>query len=287
MTRHGIFWIASYPKSGNTWVRCLIASLQSGGAPVRLDKLGHAVPNSAARAWIEDRIDVGSADMLGSELQAMRAQAHREAGSRSLCVLKVHDRYDPQLFPAEVTLGSVYIARDPRDVAPSWADHMGVDVDTAIARMADDELTMGRSMSSFRPQVPQHFGSWSENVRSWLDDAPRPLLLLHYEALLADPFGEATRLAAFMGLPSDADCVARAVDACDFGTLRDLEEREGFSERQKEQQRFFRQGRAGAWRVALQIRQAERIVNRHGAMLRRLGYDADLAQGSSIVGLDG
>ncbi|AVS77152.1 aryl sulfotransferase, partial [Paracidovorax avenae] len=43
MTRRGIYWIASYPKSGNTWVRCLIASLLSGGAPVRLGRLAGAV----------------------------------------------------------------------------------------------------------------------------------------------------------------------------------------------------------------------------------------------------
>ncbi len=275
MTRRGIYWIASYPKSGNTWVRCLIASLLSGGASVRLDRLADAVPSSASRAWIESCVDVGSADMLDSELRAMRVQAHRQEGSRRLCMLKVHDRCDADLFPPEVTLGSVYIVRDPRDVAPSWADHMGVDVDTAIARMADGEWTAGRGISSLRPQVPQRYGSWSGHVASWLDHAPAPRLLLRYEALLADPVRETARLARFLGLPADADCVARAVQACDFGTLRDIEEREGFVERQKGQQRFFRQGRSGAWRTALQPGQVNRIVEGHGAVMRRLGYVAD------------
>ncbi|BFO54320.1 sulfotransferase domain-containing protein [Acidovorax sacchari] len=275
MTRHGIYWIASYPKSGNTWVRCLIASLLSGGAPVRLDRLADAVPSSASRTWIEASIDIGTADMLGDELRAMRVQAHREEGSRRLCMLKVHDRCDAELFPPEVTLGSVYIVRDPRDVASSWADHMGVDVDTAIARMADGEWTVGRGMSSLRPQVPQRYGSWSGHVVSWLDHAPASRLLLRYEALLADPAGEAARLARFLGLPADADVVARAVRACDFGTLRDMEEREGFAERQKGQQRFFRQGRSGAWRTALQPGQVDRIVDAHGDVMRRLGYGAD------------
>ncbi len=276
MMRRGIFWIASYPKSGNTWVRCLIASLQSGGAPVRLAGLGEAAPNSAARAWLEACIEVDSADMLASELNAMRAQAHREEGGRRLRFLKVHDRYDPQLFPADVTLGTVHIVRDPRDVAPSWADHMGVDVDTAIARMGDDALVMSRSVYSFRPQAPQRFGSWSGHARSWLDDAPGPRLLLRYEALLADPLGEAARLARFLGLPAEADCVARAVDACDFEALRGIEEREGFAERQKGQQRFFRQGRSGAWRGVLQPEQAGRIVADHRAMMSRLGYRAEV-----------
>lgn len=279
MTRPGIFWIASYPKSGNTWVRCLIASLQAGGEPVRLNRLGDTVPNAAARAWLEACIDVGSEDMLASELGALRAQAHREQGARHVRVLKVHDRYVPALFPAEATLGTVYIVRDPRDVALSWADHMGVDVDTAIDRMADGELTMGRSVTSFQSQAPQCFGSWSGHVLSWLDEAPGPRLLLRYEALLADPLGEAGRLAQFLGLPADRDSVARSVQASDFETLSGIEEREGFIERVQQQRRFFRQGRVGAWRTALRPRQAERLAAQHGAVMQRLGYGAGVAAG--------
>ncbi|WOI44154.1 sulfotransferase domain-containing protein [Acidovorax sp. BLS4] len=277
MNRRGIFWIASYPKSGNTWVRCLITSLQAQGAPVKLHGLGKALPNAAVRTWLEAYVDVASEDLNPDELRAMRLQAYQLYAKQHCGMLKVHDRYDAALFPADASLGTVYIVRDPRDIAPSWADHMGVDVETAIVRMADAEFTVGRGFSAFTLQAPQHLASWSEHVRSWLDDAPGPLLLLHYEALLTEPLREAARLAEFLGLPADSGCVARAVSACNFQTLRSMEEEHGFIERRAVQQRFFRQGRAGAWRGTLQPDQAERLAEQHGTIMQRLGYASDRA----------
>lgn len=274
MTRHGIFWIASYPKSGNTWVRSLVASLQAGGGGVHLERLGKVVPNGAVRAWLEGWVDLDSECLNHAEMRALRTHAYRQAAARQSCLLKVHDVFDPALFPADATLGTVYVVRDPRDVAPSWADHMGVDLDTAIAQMADSGTTMSSNRSAFRSQTLQHYGSWSLNVQSWLDHAPGPLLLLRYEDMLADPWREATRLATFLGLPADAASVERSVDACRFEALRSAEERDGFAERRTVQQRFFRQGRAGAWQSALQSQQAARLVAQHAAVMQRLGYAA-------------
>lgn len=272
MTRHGIFWLASYPKSGNTWVRSLVTSLQAGGAGVQLDSLGKLAPNGAARAWLEGCVDLDSEGLTHAEMRAMRVHAYRRVAARRSCLLKVHDVCDPALFPVDATLGTVYIVRDPRDVAPSWADHMGVNLDAAIAQMADPGLTMSASLSSFRPQALQHYGSWSLHVQSWLDHAPGPLLLLRYEDMLSDPWHEATRLASFLGLAADAASVERSVHACRFEALRSAEEQGGFGERRKGQQRFFRQGRAGAWQSVLQPQQAARLAEQHGEVMRRLGY---------------
>lgn len=274
MKNGGIFWIASYPKSGNTWVRCLIASLKAGGASVDLKRMGNTVVHAADRVWLERYIDVASEDLCALELRALRTQAYREFAAQGGGPLKTHDCYDPRLMPPETTAGAVYIVRDPRDVAPSWADHLGVSVDTAIARMGE-RLIMSSRFDRWRPQVPQRFASWSENVASWLDQTEVPLLLLRYEALLSEPLDETRRLAEFLGLPTDLNAVTRSVEACGFQRLRDLEEREGFSERRREQRRFFRQGRAGAWRSTLQPEQTERLVAQHGEIMQRLGYALD------------
>lgn len=275
MNRHGIFWVASYPKSGNTWVRSLVASLQAGGAYVPLASLGKVVPNGAARAWLEGWVDLDSECLNHAEMRALRTHAYRQAAARQSCLLKVHDVCDPALFPVDATLGTVYVVRDPRDVAPSWADHTGLDLDAAIAQMADPGTTMSSQRSTFRPQALQHYGSWSSHVQSWMDHAPGPLLLLRYEDMLADPWREAARLAAFLGLPSDAASVERSVQACRFEALRSAEEQDGFVERRRTQKRFFRQGRAGAWPSVLQPQQAARLAAQHGTVMQRLGYVAD------------
>jgi len=272
MSGHGIVWLASYPKSGNTWVRCLIASLRSGAATVDLDGFTRALPNGASRAWLRASVDVDNGELLPAELDQLRAAAYRQCAARGAGLLKVHDRYDPALFPPDATLGTIYVVRDPRDVAPSWADHMRVDVDTAIGRMGDSDLTMSQAVSAPRSQAQQRFGTWSGHVASWLQGAPGPRLLLRYEALQAQPLREATRLARFLGLAADERHVARAVAACRFETLRNAEERDGFAERRRGQARFFRQGRAGAWRSALDPAQVARLTTDHGVVMAWLGY---------------
>ncbi|MBB5878171.1 sulfotransferase domain-containing protein [Xanthomonas sp. 3498] len=272
MNRRGIVWLASYPKSGNTWVRCLIANLRSDGAAVPLNALGDALPNGASHAWLQQRVDVDIGELLPAELDRLRAAAYRQCAAQDTSLLKVHDFYHPALFPPDATLGTVYIVRDPRDVAPSWADHMRVDLDTAIEQMGDAQRIMSQSTSAPRSQTPQRFGTWSGHVASWLQRAPGPRLLLHYEALQAQPLREATRLARFLGLNADPARVAAAIAACSFERLRNAEKREGFVERRQGQARFFRQGRAGAWRSTLDPAQVARLTADHGVVMAWLGY---------------
>ncbi len=270
----GIFWIASYPKSGNTWVRSLIASLVTGGdAPTLLSRIGKICPHGASRGWIEEVLDVSTEDMTPAELTRARADATfdwtKATGPR---LLKIHDHYDSRLFPAEVTAGTVFIVRDPRDVAPSWAHHMNVSLDIAIDRMGTPDFTLARSRTGPNPQAEQRLDSWSNHATSWLEQDSGPLLLLRYEALLADPVGETARLAAFLGLATDAAAIGRAVATCRFESLRETETTAGFSEKLVYMDRFFRQGRAGAWRETLTPEQAARLAADHGAVMARLGY---------------
>lgn len=271
MSRRGIFWLASYPKSGNTWIRCLIASLQNDATATHLDELIAALPNAASRVWLARYLDVDVSALTPAELHLLRHVAYRRCAAQNLRMLKVHDRYETTLFPAAATAGTVYIVRDPRDVAPSWADHARLDLDTAIAQLGTSSTTVSGTLSAYRSQARQRFGSWSEHVASWLR-APGPRLLLRYEDLLADPLRETTRLADFLGLPAEPKRVARAVASCRFETLRNAEQRLGFAERQEGQAQFFRQGRAGAWRTLLTAAQAARVLADHGPTMAWLGY---------------
>lgn len=277
MTGGGIFWIASYPKSGNTWVRCIIASLLNGGRTADLASLSRVCPNAASRWWIEEMLSLPTEDLTPAELTRLRVSAYRAMAAQvtSPRCLKVHDRYDPALFPPDATKGIVYIVRDPRDVAPSWADHMDVSLDTAIQRMGLADFAVSRNAMALTPQAAQIMGSWSGHVESWLGGAPKPLLLLRYEDMLADPHHAIARLAAFLGVPDDPATVAGAAEANRFEALQAAEAENGFAERLPNQERFFRQGRAGAWQRALSAQQAARLLADHGATMARLGYGPD------------
>ncbi len=271
----GIFWIASYPKSGNTWIRCLIASLKSGGEAPELSLLGDFCPNSASCSWIEEMSGVPVEDMTAGEIARLRAAAYLDAARRAAhpLFLKTHDAFDERLFPAAATRGAVHMVRDPRDVAPSLADHMGLSLDEAIAIMNQPDFTLSRLKGAYRPQAGQRLGAWPAHVEGWLAaDCPR--LLLRYEDLLAEPEREIRRLAEFLGLGADTATLRRAGQACGFGALRAAEERGGFRERTKFSARFFRKGRAGGWRETLSAEQSAQIAAAHGPAMQRLGYDA-------------
>ena len=170
----GIYWLASYPKSGNTWLRIVLANLQANqDIPVSINEL--PTPIASDRALFDRIAGIESADLLPEEVERLRPQIYRHLAQRSAepLLLKVHDAYtflpcgDP-LFPTEITLGVIYILRNPLDVAVSLAAHFDCDLDTAIGYMATDGLTLSSSLEVYRHQFPQRISSWSGHVCSWM-----------------------------------------------------------------------------------------------------------------------
>lgn len=275
---NGFYWLASYPKSGNTWLRLFLESLHLGGNTPNINAL-QAVGRNAANRYAFDRIlDIVSSDLTDDEITCARPRQYEiEAREAQAPLLrKAHDawRLTPvgeSLFPPALTLGAIYIVRDPRDVAVSLAHHTNRTIDQSIQRMCDPEAVMERGLCSVPSELPQLLMSWSQHARSWLE-APVPLLLLKYEDLLADPEAHFGKVAQFLQTGAAPDKIAAAVEAVRFERLRAIEEREGFAERQPGMERFFRRGITGGWRDSLSSGQAGRIESVHGDMMRRLGY---------------
>lgn len=277
MSNGPIFWIASYPKSGSTWVRSILSGLAAGDGKPHFDQIGKLCPNAAALRWIEEMLDVATGELTAAEHDQLRIDAlHAFARSGSPPFwLKVHDRYDPRLIPPELTAGIVYLVRDPRDVAPSWADQLNVSLDRVIEGLCVSGFVLSGDDARWRRQARQRLGTWSDHVHSWLSVQSRPLLCLRYEDLLADTFACATRLARFLGLSASPELIAATVEACRFSALQQIETANGFRERLRHQQRFFRQGKSGSWRSALSARQASIICETHAETMALLGYCAD------------
>ncbi len=273
----GLVLLASYPKSGNTWVRAALDALERGGAEVDINAL--AVSTTAAnREWFDDFLGIDSADLTEGEMLGLRARMTQAlaAQSRPRLMLKTHDAWHaptgcPPPFPVGSVAAAVVIVRDPRDVAVSWAHHLGRSIDVAIQRMANSEDCVGRSVSALNLQLPQFLSSWSLHVQGWLD-APVPLHRINYEDMRADPTATLAALARFLDLPSTAEAIASAVAATSFAKLRGQEEQSGFRERPDQMVRFFRRGQAGGWRDSLSAAQVARIEQDHGPVMHRLGY---------------
>jgi len=272
-------WLASYPKSGNTWLRAALWSLLHDGATVDLDALADIGGTAAGRNVFERTLSVQSADLTADEVEDLRpvALTLRAARMRKRQAHKVHDawRRAPNgrpLFPAEATAGAIYVVRDPRAVVPSWAHHARVSADAAIAFLADPTAALAADPGTGTIVLPERLTTWSRHVESWLDGPSEPPVVIRYEDMLADPARELRRAAAVMGWSVTAGALAGAVAATRFDALRRTEADQGFRERSIGTAAFFRRGEAGGWRDELTPAQVRRIEDDHAPVMRRLGY---------------
>lgn len=269
-----LFWLASYPKSGNTWLRAFLANLSADrSTPLPLSELSHWCEDEARPEHYTALAGRPSTELTIAELCALRPQVHAAlaaATDRTLFV-KTHNfagSYDGHpLHNPDVTAGAVYVVRNPLDVAISVAHHFGTDIDTAIERLGSDDVgTLNDALF-----VSQVLGSWSTHVASWADQAAPRLLVVRYEDLLEKPAKAFGKVAKLLGV-ADRTRVERAIRHASFGTLAKMEQRDGFVEASDKSSRFFRVGRANQWREKLTRDQVARVVAAHREQMQRFKY---------------
>jgi aryl sulfotransferase len=271
-----IAWIASYPRSGSTWLRLALSALDSV-RPVDINRPELKV-RVAGTLEFDEFFGIESSELLDSEIDDARPALHRAIAASApgkLLLRKVHDRYwrtsrGETVFEAAISLGAVYIVRDPRDVAISFATFRGLSLDDAIAFMGNADAVMAARGSGLKSQLQQPLGTWSEHITSWLDSTAMPICLLRYEDMLAAPIDQLTRAARFLGMPADKS--AHAIESVRFDRLQEMENVQGFRERPRSAPRFFARGRMGTWKQVLTADQRRRLEGDHELIMTRLGY---------------
>ena len=235
-------WLVSYPKSGNTWTRFLIANLIAGDRTVDWSNIEQVVPD----LYI-------SRDPLLRRLPRPR-------------FIKSHEPYRPEYRRV------LLIVRDPRDVAVSYFH---------FARKSH-KVAASASIEEFLPQFlagrVDPYGSWGENVGSWLG-ARRGTPEFHvvrYEDLLADTAAGLTTIVRDFGIAADAEQIRRAVENSAADKLRQLEaaqsQRHKFLKRTRADIPFVRKATSGGWQTELPPHAARRIEEAWGPLMRELGY---------------
>jgi aryl sulfotransferase len=278
-----IVWLASYPKSGNTWTRAFFASLlhEHDGA-VDINRLRTGMIASS-RERFDEATGIEASDLTHAEIEELRPAVYRYLAeeARATMLVKVHDAYTDTpvgepLFPAEVSHGVIYILRNPLDVAVSFAAHLRITIDQMIVRMGQPDFAFAARSNHLHHQLRQWLLSWSTHVVSWVDQQAIPVHILRYEDLHTDPQTHFAAAARFAGIPDDPESVAQAIELSRFEKLQAQEQKHGFNERPPGMPAFFRRGRAGGWRDELSEEQVARIMSDHADVMRRFGYlDAD------------
>ncbi|MCL1629195.1 sulfotransferase domain-containing protein [Roseibaca sp. V10] len=279
MTKRGLSWLASYPKSGNTWFRVVLSAyLGSDETELDLNALQTGMIGSS-RLWVDDVAGFDTADLTAPEIERLRPHAYRWSALHDGVAgyHKIHDAYlyndagEPIVDPV-ATLGAVYLLRNPLDVAPSFAAHLAVDIERAITLMANPDASLSRDGKGLNMQLVQRLGTWSSHVESWVNAAEISCHVLRYEDMHATPQQSFAAAFAALGLTVDHAKLARAISMAEFDKLAHLEQSAGFRERPSKAKKFFRSGKVGGWRHSLTPDQVARIIAEHGVVMQRMGY---------------
>lgn len=275
----GIIWLASYPKSGNTWTRTFLHNLinvMSGddASAQDINRMNTMSTWEIAAPMYEKLLGRPVKECSREKIAAVRHTVQQQMADNAdgLAFVKTHhalvmDRKLPTIN-FDVTAGAIYIVRNPLDVAVSFSHHMGSSIDTAISQMA----TEGLETPVAEKVVYEVYGSWSQHVESWTRKPHRTIYVMRYEDMLASPEETFGRLARHLLLTPDQTQLQQAIDLSSFEKLQDQEREKGFAEKPKAAEQFFRSGTQGQWKDDLTAEQIERITATHGKQMKRFGY---------------
>ena len=289
-------WLASYPKSGNTWFRILVANLWSNSdSPIDINLIDSTDSIASGRNPFDQQTLIDSSLLTSDEIDRLRPATYTYAASGGTLAdpdtpcfpvrfVKTHDAYtltdrgEPIMAGARGASGAILFVRDPRDVATSFANHMHCLVDVAIDRMGDRDFCFASATDRLDRQFRQRLLGWSGFAESWLDQHDIPVHLVRYEDMLADTAATALAALRCAGVEPDPVRLEHAIAFASIDELQRQEAESGFREAPRKAQIFFRRGIAGGWRDELTPDQIARIERDHGIMMGRLGYSRSAAE---------
>jgi hypothetical protein len=238
-------FLVSFPKSGNTWTRFLLANLKYPDQPATFANIHRLIPDPTHTPK--------------RDFDSMRRPR----------IIKSHECFDPR-YPRVV-----YIVRDPRDVAVSQYHYH------RKLRKIGDDSPIETFITRFLAGETCPHGSWAENVATWLATREKDsrFLLLRYEDMVADTQREVTKIAKFLGFGTTSDQIATAVERSSASKMRKLEQAEtdqcSLTQGSRKDLAFVRSASSGGWRNELPATQVERIETAWGPLMEHLGYELD------------
>ena len=249
-------FILSFPKSGNTWTRFLIANLVYPETPADFSNINRLTPDPEAL----------------SKRELARMPRPR--------IIKSHQYFDPRYKRV------IYVVRDPRDVALSQFHFH------RKRGLIEDGYPPEKFVARFVKGETSPYGSWGENVAGWLATRQnRPgFLLLRYEDMLADAARELNKVAVFLEIPVDGERISNAVQRSSADEMRKLEKSQGhlWSSTQSTRQDvpFVRAAKAGGWRTGLPEAAVAQLEAAWGPLMTYLGYELLLPSPTKTAAAD-
>ena len=277
-----IIWLASYPKSGNTWVRYFLASLiYSNQGKSGLDKLGYIMQypkrdqfeklvsnfddfNQIKQNWINSQIKINS----DNKVKIFKTH-------HILCSLG-----DDNFTDERNTLGAIYIVRDPRNVISSILYHFNLsNTEEALNFIMEEKKFIGNMKNKINYPLYTLIGSWKSNYNSW-KNIGKNFLLVKYEDLILSPNTEFRNIANYIsniiGIKFSEEQIKNSIEESSFKNLRNIEDKNGFIESiedpENKKKKFFNLGPNNNWKKNLEKKFIDRIEKSFNDEMKELGY---------------
>ncbi|MGH1579289.1 sulfotransferase domain-containing protein [Planktotalea sp.] len=270
----GNYWIASYPKSGNTWLRLFLETyMQNPEKPMHINDL----PSGSfayQRSTFDNMLGIETADYPPDLLTEMRPRVYDHlADPNAAQFIKTHERFTytrsgEPVFSSTSSAGAILILRSPLDVAISMSHFLRMSIERTIARMAGAHESPNQTLTD---SVPHQTGSWSNFAQSWLDGT-LPLHVMRYEDMLDTPEETFSKALQFLKRPIDETRLQKAIAFTRFKTLQEQERKDSFATMRTGAKAFFRQGKKDIWQSHLSSAQQLTLQKDHAEMMHKFGY---------------
>ncbi len=273
-----IIWIASYPKSGNTYIRSFLSSYffsENGKFSFDLLKFIQQFPDKQFFKGFVDNAEQASKMWMPLQREIVK--------SKKVKFFKTHSAYgsykNNQFTSSEVTLGGIYIVRDPRNLVSSLMHHFSLNKEETLNMLFDENCEVKSSDGNFSTYT--FLSSWSNHFNSWNSIKSFKTLIIKYEDLKDNSEKVFENLIKFINvlLKNNKDIdflkMGNAIKSTQFNTLREKEQKEGFVEAvplQNKKKRFFNLGFKNDWRENMDKSTILKIEKKFSKEMKYLGY---------------
>ena len=282
-----IIWLASYPKSGNTWVRSFIASLLfNKNNEANLKEL-HNIPQYPLRSHFNNLLD--NIDDV-KEISSNWINSQRRINSdNKIKFLKTHHALckigDSTFTNYETSIGAIHIVRDPRNIVTSILYHFSKkNYFEAKKFLLDNNKTLGKKFDRLDPNVNKNMFtpifSWKNHYNTW-KNFKKNYLLVRYEDLISDPNKEFRKIYNYisniLNVKIEENKIELAIKSNSFENLKKLEQSGGYKEAIKDKEsgqlkQFFNLGPDNKWEKILDKEIKEEIEKEFKNEMSELGY---------------
>ena len=276
-----IIWIASYPKSGNTYLRSFISSYYfSKKGKFDFDLLFNILQFPSIKF---------TKKKINSELEASESWIYNQQqffSGDKIHFIKTHsslNQHNGNKFTTKnLSLGAIYIVRDPRNLITSMTHHYSLSYEQAYNKMVNEKQTLLEKSTDNDYSNFTFLGSWSSHYKSWKNNTDFKTLFIKYEDLEDNKFETFEKIINFVNflrkdkLPINEKKLKNSVNSTNFSNLKNKEENEGFEESvyssSGKKKRFFNLGFNNRWQKIL----PKNILNKLNSTLQNelndLGY---------------